>query len=88
MIIKFSGPLLRHVDFRREIEVDARNVREALAHVVAQCPSMHSALYDARGQVRGVHRLFVGGEQIDVKDLDRELRPDVSIDVLTSIAGG
>jgi sulfur-carrier protein len=88
MIIRFSGPLLRHVDFRREIQVDARNLREALALLVKECPSIQPVLYDGRGQIRGVHRLFVGGEQLKVVDLEREIKPDECVDVVTSIAGG
>jgi sulfur-carrier protein len=88
MIIRFSGPLLRHVDFRREIRVDARNLREALALLVKECPAVQPVLYDGRGQIRGVHRLFVGGEQLKVVDLEREIKADDCVDVVTSIAGG
>jgi hypothetical protein len=88
MIIRFSGPVLRYVDFKREIQVDARTLREALTLVVRENPSLEPVIYDKRGQVRGVHRFFAGEDQLGSKDLDREFKPDECIDVVTAVAGG
>jgi len=88
MKIRFSGALIRFVDHRREIEIDAANVGEALEKLLVEYPALRPVLYDGRGQVRRAHRIFIGGDQLDVIDLTRELKPDDCIDVLTAIAGG
>jgi molybdopterin synthase sulfur carrier subunit len=90
VILRFSGTLLRHVDYEREIDVDAPTLHAALDGIVQRYPSIRSSLLDGDGKVRAVHRLFLNSEPVDRgADLATVTvaRADV-VDVVTALAGG
>jgi hypothetical protein len=90
LVLRFSGTLLRHVDYEREIDLDVPTVQAALDEVVTRHPAIRPALLDGVGQVRAVHRFFLNGEPVERgTDLSAlgVARTDV-IDVVTALAGG
>ncbi len=88
MKFRFSGVLLRFVNYRKEIELEAETLGIALQKLVQECPRLSSVMDDGRGNVRSAHRLFLGGELIRNPDPAMELKNTDSIEVITAIAGG
>ena len=90
MTLRFSGTLLRHVDYEREIELDVVTLRDALDTVVERHPSIRASLLDGEGNLRAVHRVFLNSEPMGRgADLSAVAvaRADV-VDVVTALAGG
>jgi molybdopterin converting factor small subunit len=86
---RFSGTLLRFVDFRKEIAVeDAPTVGLALENLVNRHPALKGVLYDADAKVRRTHRMVLNGELLGPEQTDRTLSGDDTIEILTAIAGG
>lgn len=88
MIINFSGALLRFVNFQKSMKLDAGTVGEALATVAGKFPQAQAVIYDADGQVRKVHQVFVNGQQLGAGDMGRALAASDRVDLMTAIAGG
>jgi hypothetical protein len=84
----FSGPLLRFVNYRKEIEVEAETLGTAFEKLVQECPLLSSVIRDGDGNVLSAHRLFLSGRLIKDPDPAMGLRNTDTIEVLTSIAGG
>jgi molybdopterin converting factor small subunit len=86
---RFSGTLLRFVDYRKEVAIDgAPNVGLALQNLVATYPALTGVLYDAESNVRRTHRMFLNGESLDPEHTDQALGDGDTIEILTAIAGG
>jgi molybdopterin converting factor small subunit len=86
---RFSGSLLRFVDYRKEIAIEgAANVGLALQDLVTAYPALSGVLYDADSKVRRAHRMFLNGESFDPGQTDRALGDEDTIEILTAIAGG
>ena len=88
MTFAFSGTLLRFADYRREVAIVAPTLGEALAALAKQMPTLQPVLFDAKGSLRAVHRLFLNGEQLLALEPSRALSADDRVEVLTAIAGG
>ena len=88
MTFKFSGLLLRFVDYSREITVDAGTLDEAVARLVSQHAALKNTLCDAEGKIRPVHRLFLNGEMVDGSRPELPLSSSDSIEILSALAGG
>jgi molybdopterin converting factor small subunit len=88
MTFGFSGSLLRFTDYQREVQVEAATLGEALSTLATRLPALRPVLFDAQGTLRGVHRLFLNGQQLAHADLGQALAPTDRLDVLTAIAGG
>ena len=88
MKFRFSGVLLRFVNYRKEIELEAETLGVALEKLAQECPLLSSVMYDSHGKVRSAHRLFLGGELIRNPDPAMALKGTDRIDVMTAIAGG
>jgi len=89
MKFRFSGTLLRFVDYRKEIAVeDAATVGSALQSLVSQYPSLRGALFDADSKVRSTHRIVLNGEVLSREHTDRALFEHDRLEILTAIAGG
>ena len=86
MRIILSGNLLRFSDFNREFDVDASTVHAGLSALVQQHPSLDGVLFDAERQLRGVHRLFLDGQQLD--QLETSVGAQSELSIVTAIAGG
>ena len=88
MTFRFSGTLMRFVDFEREREIAAPTVAAALDALVAEFPALRNVLYTASGSLRTTHRLFLNGEQLMPDEIDRPVSKDDTVEILTAIAGG
>jgi molybdopterin synthase sulfur carrier subunit len=88
MRFTFRGPLLRFVNFEREVTVDGPTVEASLSALCSAYPQLRPVLFDADGEVRGTHRLFLDGRMITKGDLSRPVSGNERVEVLTAIAGG
>ena len=88
MIIRASGVLLRFVGYKREHEVDGNTVREGLTGLADANPELRSALFDADGDVRRTHHVYLNGERLGPTDLDKQVGPQDEVQILTAVAGG
>ncbi len=88
MKFRFSGTLMRFVDFEREQDIAAPTIAIALDALVAKYPELRGVLFSASNTLRQTHRLFLNGEQVMANELDREVGDDDVVEILTAIAGG
>ena len=88
MTFRFSGTLMRFVDYSKEVTIDAPDLREALTGLCTRFPSVRPVLYDGSGRVRETHRLFLNDEQLAGRDENPALKSGDRVEVLTAIAGG
>ncbi len=88
MRFHFSGTLLRFTDYRQDLDIDAPTVDAALKALVVENPALQPVLFDGKGRVRSAHRLFVNGDPIGEADLQKALKPEDTLDIITAIAGG
>ncbi len=88
MKFQFSGNLLRYVDFHREVEVHGTTVEEGISKVVEEYPKLNAIVRDSSGRIRQLHRFFIDGELLDQGELDQRVEPNVTVTLLTPIAGG
>lgn len=71
-----------------EIEVDASDVRSALAAVDALHPGFQDLVIDEAGDLRRFVKLFINEEQLEAHALDKPLAVNDRLEVLAAIAGG
>ncbi|HEY3801744.1 MAG TPA: MoaD/ThiS family protein [Kofleriaceae bacterium] len=88
MKFRFSGTLMRFVEFEREQEFAAATIREAIDGLVAKHPQLQNVLFTASGSLRQTHRLFLNGDQLGNDELARAVGEQDVVEVLTAIAGG
>jgi sulfur-carrier protein len=88
MKFRFSGTLMRFVEFEREQEFAAKTIAGAIDALIAKHPQLRSVLFSASGTLRQTHRLFLNGEQIMADELEREITDTDVVEILTAIAGG
>lgn len=88
MKLRFSGLLLRVVDYQRDITISAGTLGEALDIAENRYPQLRPVLRDGDGQLRRAHRVFINGEQAGDVDLATELSDADEVEFLTAIAGG
>jgi molybdopterin converting factor small subunit len=87
MKLRFTGPLLRLVDYERAIDLSAANLGQALDQIEQRHPRLRPVLKDGEGRLRRAHRVFVNGDLVSV-DLNTPLNDSDDIEFLTAIAGG
>ncbi|MEJ3750696.1 MoaD/ThiS family protein [Actinomycetes bacterium KLBMP 9797] len=95
MKFMFSGPMLRFVDFAKEIEVAEPNLELALQALLAGRPQLKPVLLDGEGNLRRSHQMFLNGENMAANYYrDPRARSEIalgdgdSVYFLTAIAGG
>lgn len=88
MILRFSGLLLRIVDYERAVEVDAATLGDAVAVAENRYPRLQKVLRDGHGQLRRTHRIFINGELAASAGLSTPLGDSDEVEFLTAIAGG
>ena len=88
MKIRTSGVLLRFVGYRKEREVEAATVREGLNKLAEDNPEFEKALFDADGNVRRTHHIYLNGKRLSADQLDDSAGPNDEVQVLTAVAGG
>ena len=87
-MIRTSGVLLRFVGYKKEREVDGQTVREGLTKLSDENPELRSVLFDADGDVRRTHHVYLNGERVSKDALDTQVGPRDEIQILTAVAGG
>lgn len=88
MRVRFSGTLLRFVNYQREHTFSGTCVGEVLNAAVEQFPQLDQSLRSGSGAIRASNMLFLNGEQLDRDDLERPVHDDDTLEILTAIAGG
>jgi len=88
MKFRFSGPLLRFVNYRKEIEVHADTLGVAFEQLALQCPLLAPVIRDRQGNVLSAHRMVIAGEFVKNPDPSMGLKPNDCVEILTSVAGG
>jgi molybdopterin converting factor small subunit len=88
MRFRFSGALMRFVEFQREQEFPGTTIAEALDAAVAKYPPLRNVLFSASGTLRPTHRLFLNGDQVMNDELQRPISDGDVVEVLTALAGG
>lgn len=88
MKFTFKGPLLRFVNFQREVEIEGATLQASLEALIERYPELGAVLLDSQGQVRTAHRLFLNSHMITKADLQRPTAPGDRVEILTAIAGG
>jgi len=92
MKVVFSGTLLRFVNYKKEVELEAANLHECIGQLGAQFPSLRPVLLNGDGGVRNTHQLFLNGEQVDSAVTSNaaacHLKGSDTLLILTAIAGG
>lgn len=86
--MRFSGILLRLVNYDREVRVDAPTLGEALTLAEARYPKLRSVLRDGEGELRRAHRVVINGTLMTRATLSTPVGDSDSIQFLTAIAGG
>ncbi len=82
-------PLRQYVSNRDSVEVQARDVREALGALVAQHDALRRHLYNDEGHLRNFVNVYLNEE--DIRYLQKEstpLKDGDTISIVPSIAGG
>ena len=82
-------PLRQYAANRDAIEVNAKDVREALGALVAQYDSLRRHLYTDEGHLRNFVNVYLNEE--DIRYLQKEATPlkdGDTISIVPSIAGG
>lgn len=88
MIVKVRGILLRFTDYRNEIEVEGKTVRDGLDRLTAMFPRLREVLMDREDVVRATHFIALNGEQLSEDEFDREAAEDDRVDIVTAVSGG
>ena len=76
MKFRFSGNLLRYVDFHREVEVQGDTVAEGVNNISQKFPGFARIIHD------------LNGELLNPGNYDQPVTSDDVIGVITPIAGG
>lgn len=90
VVVRLPGPLRDLAEGRPAVELDgAGTVREALRALRRRYPALHDRIVDEQGEVRQHINVFVGSDNIRVRDgLDTPVPPDREIVILPSVSGG
>lgn len=87
--VYISATLRNFFDKNASVEVDALNVKQALAQLAEKFPDSSEILYDAEGKLRSFIQIFVGEENRTHTLLwEKELAAGHEILLLPTIAGG
>ena len=88
MRFRFSGTLLRFTDFQKEIDLQAPTIGAALDHLVSRHERLKPVLFDNNQQLRGIHRVFLNGEQLLEVQPQHPLAEGDCLEFVTAVAGG
>jgi molybdopterin converting factor small subunit len=88
-ILRIPTPLRPYAGGNPQIEVKARHVGGALDELVGAHPELKQHLFTKSGELRSFVNLFVNEENVrDLNGVQTPLKPDDSLMILPSIAGG
>lgn len=88
MKIVSSGPILRFMDYQKEVDVDAATVGDGLTRLVEAYPDLRRMLYDSSGRLQSYHKLYLNAERLSDRELERQVRANDELQIVTAVAGG
>ena len=88
MKFRFSGNLLRYVDFHQEVEVEGVTVADGLRNVIEIYPEFGPVILDGNGEIRLLHRFCLNGVFLSLPELEEPVRLDDIVAVVSPITGG
>jgi molybdopterin converting factor small subunit len=80
----YQGPTLG----RGSIEVEGSTVRACIEAVGEEFPGFLEQIFDDSGAVHRFVTLFVNGDEIDRREVDKPVAPTDEVEILAAIAGG
>ncbi len=80
----YQGPTLG----RDSVEVEGVSVRACIEAVGSQFPGFSDLIFDTEGAVHRFVTLFINGDEIDRKDVDKPVVETDEVEILAAIAGG
>ena len=87
--VRFPAAMKYYVNNQTEIFLTAATVREVVAQVIAQYPSIKFHLVDANGDLRKHFNVFINGTHIrDLNGMDTLLQEEDKVILMASAAGG
>lgn len=87
--ILIPTPLRQYAGGADSVEIEASNAGDALKRLVEAHPDLKKQLFNDEGKLRSFVNVYVSDE--DIRYLDREkteVKPDDTISIVPSIAGG
>ena len=89
MTVFVPTPLRRRCGGKSELQVEATNVRSALAHLAINHAPLYGCICDETGAVRRHINLFVNQDHIrDIHGLDSPLTEQDTVYIFTAVSGG
>ena len=82
-------PLRKFTNQKTRLEVDGRNVKEAIEELAVNFPDLKKHLIDENGQLRTFVNIFVGDD--DIRNLQKgetKVNTDSVVSIIPAIAGG
>jgi molybdopterin converting factor small subunit len=87
--IRIPTPLRSYTGGQTEVQVQGKNVAEAMEALMVEYPNLRPHLYNAQGQLRPFVNLFVNEENIrDLGGIETPLNEQDKLMLIPSIAGG
>lgn len=87
--IRIPNPLRPYVNGQAEVQVDGATVGAVVEDMLAQYPAFRPHLCKQDGSLRAFVNLFIAAQNIkDLQGLDTALKPDDTLSLVPSIAGG
>lgn len=87
--LRLPTPLRPYADGTAEINVNAKNVGQALDELTTQFPALRQHLFTEEGELRAFVNLFVNDEDIRyLQGADTEINSEDRLMIIPSIAGG
>ena len=77
---------LRSYTHEREVEADGRSLAEVLTDLDRRYPGIRFRMIDEQDRMRAHMRFFIDGEQ--TFDLNRQLAPHESVQIVQALSGG
>ena len=89
VVVRIPTPLRRLTNGQGEVEVEAKNIREAIDKLEEQFPGFKERLIDENGELRRFVNLYLNDEDIRfLNGLDTELKDGDVLSIVPAIAGG
>ena len=87
--LRIPSPLRTYTNGQSQVDVQGDNVAQAMESLVAQHPDLRQHLFNGRGELRPFVNLYLNKEDIrHLQQLDTPVKPDDSMMIVPSIAGG
>jgi molybdopterin converting factor small subunit len=86
--VKIPPPYQGPTKGQSSVEVEGATVRDCIDAVGARFPGFSEQVFDAKGAVHRFVTLFINGDEIDRRELDKPVAETDEVEILAAIAGG